>query len=89
MLDTHDGTPEFGHVEAIVCFGENTVFLVKRLKVNHFDEHFHAYSVVYDKNCSTLSTSVSDLKDHIPLSRHSVSYEGKVQTYVSPRYLIV
>ena len=88
VLDTHAGTPEFGHVEAIVCFGDNTVLLVKKLKVNHFDEHFHAYSAVYDKTSSISSTYVSDLKDHIPLHMHSVLYEGKLQTFVSPRYAI-
>jgi len=89
VLKITEGIPEFGLVEILVCINDLVFLVTKKIAVNYFDEHFHAYSVDFMAVANWIVINVANLKDHIPLSILCVLYENKLLKLVSPRYVIL
>jgi hypothetical protein len=84
-----DGIPQFGLVEKVICIKDLVFLVAKKLLVNYYDEHFHAYCVDFMTNDSRIVVNVLELKDHIPLGIQCVKYEGRLLKFISPRNVIM
>lgn len=89
LLQMMDGIPDFGLVEIIVSIKDKVFLVTKKLALNYFDDHFHAYCIDFLANTIWNVTYVSDVKDHIPLNIHCTTYEDKLLKLVYPRYVVM
>jgi hypothetical protein len=74
-----EGVPQFGIQVKILVIEVAVYFLEELLEAMDYDEHFHAYAVQLSAIQQFGLENFDNLKDHIPLQMHSISYEGSQQ----------
>ncbi len=85
VLSVADGIPNFGLIKCIL-FLKKYLFVVKLFQTVHYDDHFHAYSVVH--STKLIVVDLASLKDYVPLRYHSINYEGVDQLFISLRHVV-
>jgi hypothetical protein len=89
VIDVLEGEPHFGIVEKLLALADKIFLVVEMLVTTEYDDHFHSYVVKRLDRRKPVCVALHNLKDHIPLQYHHMTYEGNSFMLVSMRYTIV
>jgi hypothetical protein len=76
VISICDGTPQSGIIPNTITVDKEVYFVKELLETVHYDEHFHAFAVQQSITTGLTLVKILNLKDHISLQLHVVTYES-------------
>lgn len=77
IYDSDRNMPKAGQIECIVTFTGNIYFVLKCIRVEMFDPHFHGHLCSYPGGEGHISIKIQELKYTHPMQIQEVMFEGE------------